>query len=87
MVASDLVAKAFEFQKYERESKVLSKSETNNEKALFEFLDRKRRITLKDYAKLINVSKRRAYSILITLTLSGKLFMHDLEQTLFFTRA
>jgi len=87
MVASDLVAKAFEFQKYEREAMVRSKSETNNEKALFGFLDRKRRITLKDYAKLINVSKRRAYSILIRLTLSGKLFMHDLEQTLFFTRA
>lgn len=86
IVASPLVAKSLEMEKEGRDE-VQSKTLTNNEKALFGFLDRKKRITLKDYAKLINVSKRRAYKILIDLTLSGKLFMHDIEQTTFFTRA
>jgi predicted HTH transcriptional regulator len=86
IVASPLVARALEMEKEGRDS-LLPKSVSNNEQALFGFLDRKRRITLKDYAKLINVSKRRAYKILIDLTLSGKLYMHDMETQLFFTRA
>jgi len=86
LLATPLVAKALALEKEgrdEQKAKIL----TNNEKELFGFLEKKRKITLKDYAKLINVSKRRAYRILIDLTLSGKLFMHDLETTIFFTRA
>lgn len=86
VLASNLVVKVLETQREEREShnpEVLTK----NEQALFGFLERQNRITLKDYAKLINVSKRRAYRILIDLTLKGKLFMHDFEKSLFFTKA
>jgi hypothetical protein len=60
---------------------------SRNEVALYRYLDSKNRITLKEYAKLINVSKSRASKILIGLTLSGKLFMHDLEKTIYFSRA
>jgi predicted HTH transcriptional regulator len=86
LIATPLVAKALALEKEGRDS-LKSKSLTNNEKELYSFLDKKRKITLKDYAKLINVSKRRAFKILIDLTLSGKLFMHDFEATTFFTKA
>ncbi len=86
LMATPLVAKALEMEKEGRDS-IKSKALTNNEKELYTFLDKKRKITLKDYAKLINVSKRRAFKILIDLTLSGKLFMHDFEATTFFTKA
>lgn len=86
VLASSLVVKVLETQRDEREALKPEKI-TNNEKALFTFLERQRRISLKDYAKLINVSKRRAYRILIELTLKGKLFMHDFESHLFFTKA
>jgi len=85
LVASPLVAKSFELEKEGRDSKAQNFL-TNNEKALIGFLQKKNRITLKDYAKLINVSKRRAYKIMIHMVLSGKLFMHDLERTTFFTK-
>jgi len=86
LIATPLVSKALEMEKTGRavqKAKIL----TNNEKELFSFLDARKKITLKDYAKLINVSKRRAYKILIQLTLTGKLFMHDTETSTFFTRA
>jgi predicted HTH transcriptional regulator len=86
ILASPLVARSLEMEKEGRDS-LMASPVTNNEKALFGFLDKRKRITLKDYAKLINVSKRRAHKILIGLTLSGKLFMHDMERTVFFTRA
>ena len=85
MVATPLVSRSLQMEKEGRDERT-SKSITRNEQALFGFLERQKRITLKDYAKLINVSKRRAYKILIDLTLNGKLFMHDLERTIFFTR-
>jgi len=84
-IASPLVIKSFKLEKEGRDS-LQTKAMTNNELALFTFLDKQKRITLKDYAKLINVSKRRAYKILIDLTLRGKLLMHDMERTIFFTR-
>jgi len=86
LLATPLVARALEMEKEGRDS-IKSKAMTNNERELYTFLDKKRKITLKDYAKLINVSKRRAFKILIDLTLSGKLFMHDFEATTFFTKA
>lgn len=42
-----------------------------NEKILFDFLDKEIRITVKDYSKLINVSKRRAERLLIRLVRAG----------------
>lgn len=86
LIATPLVARSLEMEKEGREKVSVSKS-TNNELALFRFLDEKRKITLKEYAKLINVSKRRAYRILMELTLSGKLYMHDFEHTIFYTKS
>lgn len=85
LVASPLVIKSLKLEKEGRDL-VLAKKMTNNHQALFGFLDRKKRITIKDYAKLINVSKGRAYKILTGLTLEGRLFMHTLERTIFYTR-
>lgn len=86
MVASPLVIKSLNLEKEGRDA-LKSVELTNNQKALYGFLDRKRRITIKDYAKLINVSKGRAYKILTTLTLDGQLYIHTLERTIFYTRA
>jgi predicted HTH transcriptional regulator len=86
LIATPLVARSLEMEKEGRDQISESKS-TNNEMALFRFLDEKRKITLKQYAKLINVSKRRAYRILMELTLSGKLYMHDFEHTIFYTKS
>ena len=86
MVASPLVIKSLNLEKESRDA-LKSVELTNNQKALYGFLDRKRRITIKDYAKLINVSKGRAYKILTTLTLEGQLYIHTLERTIFYTRA
>jgi predicted HTH transcriptional regulator len=86
LIATPLVARSLEMEKEGRD-KVLEVKSTNNEMALFRFLDEKRKITLKEYAKLINVSKRRAYRILMELTLSGKLYMHDFEHTIFYTKS
>jgi predicted HTH transcriptional regulator len=85
ILASPLVARSLQMEKEGRDSLrpvVVSK----NEEALFRYLDSKNKITLKDYARLINVSKRRASKILIGLTLSGRLYMHDLEKTIYFSR-
>jgi len=86
VLASPLVARALEMEKEGRES-LQKKPFSKNEEALFRYLDSRNKITLKDYARLINVSKRRASKILIGLTLSGKLFMHDLEKTIYFSKA
>jgi predicted HTH transcriptional regulator len=86
LIATPLVARSLEMEKEGRDNVSVGRS-TNNELALFRFLDEKRKITLKEYAKLINVSKRRAYRILMELTLSGKLYMHDFEHTIFYTKS
>jgi predicted HTH transcriptional regulator len=86
ILASPLVAKAMQLEKEGRDS-LQQRLPSRNEEALYRYLDSKNRITLKEYAKLINVSKSRASKILIGLTLSGKLFMHDLEKTIYFSKA
>ncbi len=58
-----------------------------NEKRLFEFLETNERITVKEYAHLINVSDRRASRILTTLVRTGVVRIHTLEKTDFFTLA
>lgn len=86
VLASPLVAKALQMEQEGRDS--LQKIPiTRNEEALFRYLDERKKISLKDYARLINVSKRRASKILIGLTMSGRLFMHDFEKTIYFSKA
>ena len=58
-----------------------------NEQRLFEFLREKERITVKEYAQLINVSERRASRILTTMVRTGVVRIHTLEKADFFTLA
>ncbi len=59
----------------------------DNERRLFEFLDRHERITLKEFEGLVNVSRRRASRTLIQLVRAGVLRVHTNEKEDYYTRA
>lgn len=63
--------------KYQEEAENETRKPTPNEQLLFEYLGKKNKITVTEYAKLINVSKRRASRILYELTSSGAIFQHS----------
>lgn len=71
----------------ERSSKGLVVSIGENEKRLFDYLERHQRITVKEYSAEINVSIRRASRILTTLIRAGVVRIHTLEKTDYFTLA
>jgi predicted HTH transcriptional regulator len=56
-----------------------------HEKALLEFLYKNSRITLKQYMKLVNISHRRAYRILVKMVLLGAIRLHDKEKENYYT--
>ena len=59
---------------------------SKDELRVLDYLRTKRpRITVAEYARLLNLSRRRAYRILIKLTLHGYLRYHDKEQEPYFT--
>ncbi len=58
---------------------------TSKEKALLEYLKEHERITLHDYRKMLNISRRRASQILVTLITAGIIRSHTTEKTEFFT--
>ncbi len=58
---------------------------TNIEKGLTDYLKDHRRITMKQFCSLVNISKRRASRILIALTLDGVVRMHETEKEPFYT--
>ncbi len=58
-----------------------------NEKRLFEYLEKNQRITVIEFGELINVSLRRASRILTTLVRAGVIRIHTLEKNDFFTLA
>jgi len=55
------------------------------ERRLFAWFERNQRITVKEYAKLINVSERRATRLLVRLVRAGALAIHTGEKTDYFT--
>lgn len=59
----------------------------HNERALFDYLKENERITVSEFADLVNISKRRASKILVSLVRSGTLLLHTLEKRDFFTLA
>ena len=59
----------------------------DNERRLFDFLDDKKRITLKEFGELVNISRRRASRTLIMLVRAGVLRIHTNEKEDFYTRA
>ena len=58
-----------------------------NERRLFEFLEKNERITLKQFEGLVNISKRRASRTLIQLVRAGVLRVHTDEKEDYYTRA
>ena len=60
---------------------------TTKEKALLEYLADNERITLLEFCKLINISRRRASKILVNLVLSGVIRVHSTEKTEYYTAA
>lgn len=58
---------------------------SSKEKALLEYLEQNDRITLKEYAALLNLSRRRASRILVTMVLAGVVRVHTTEKEEFYT--
>lgn len=58
---------------------------SSKEKALLEYLEQHDRITLKEYTDMLNLSRRRASRILVTLVLSGVVRVHTTEKEEFYT--
>jgi predicted HTH transcriptional regulator len=60
-------------------------SYSSNERTLLAYLEKHERITLKEYSKLVNISRWRARKILVNLISIGVLRVHSHEQTEFYT--
>ncbi len=58
---------------------------THLEKALLHYLDQNPRITLKEYMKLVNISKRRASRIVVELAHAGMILVHTTEKDEYFS--
>lgn len=58
---------------------------SSKEKALLEYLANNERISLKEYTELLNISKRRASRILVTMVLAGVIRVHTTEKEEFYT--
>lgn len=58
---------------------------SSKEKALLEYLTINERITLPEYCKLLNISRRAASRILVNLVLLGVIRVHNSEKTEFYT--
>lgn len=85
VIASKEVVKVLRDERPEKAPLKLSIGE--NEKRLFAYLEAHPRITVSEYAELINVSIRRASRILTTLVRAGVIRIHTLERTDYFTLA
>jgi len=59
----------------------------HNEKALLSYLTENGKITVSQFADLVNISRRRASKILVGLVRAGTLLLHTFEKTEFFTLA
>jgi predicted HTH transcriptional regulator len=58
-----------------------------NERRLFEYLEKNERVTVLEYSAAINVSRRRASRILTTLVRAGVIRIHSIEKSDYFTLA
>lgn len=57
----------------------------NHENTLLDYLRKHNKVTLKQYMKLANLSRRRAYRTLIKLVIHGYLRLHDKEKEDYYT--
>ena len=85
VIASKEVVKVLRDERPEKGPLTLTIGE--NEKRLFAYLESHPRITVDEYASVINVSHRRASRILTTLVRAGVIRIHTLEKTDYFTLA
>ena len=67
------------------DSQPLMLSIGDKERRLFEFLEKKGRATIKDFATLVNISERRAARLLVRLVRAGVLNIHTNEQFDYYT--
>ena len=58
---------------------------SSKEKALLEHLDKSERITVKQFCELLNIGRRRAQRILVSLVLTGVIRVHTTEKEEFYT--
>ncbi|MDP4220292.1 MAG: ATP-binding protein [Bacteroidota bacterium] len=58
-----------------------------NERALFKYLEEHERITVQEFADLVNISRRRASKILVDLVRAGTVFLHTVETAEYFSLA
>lgn len=58
---------------------------TSKEKALLDYLKENERITLNEYRQMLNISRRRASQILVSLITAGIIRAHTTEKTEFYT--
>jgi predicted HTH transcriptional regulator len=59
----------------------------DNEKRLFQYLDQKERITVREFCRLVNVSDRRASRMLVRLVRAGVVRIHTHEKEEYYTLA
>lgn len=60
---------------------------SSKEKALLQYLEKNQRITLHEFTKLVNISRRRASRIIVNLICSGIIRSHNTEKIEFYTLA
>lgn len=58
---------------------------TSKEQALLDYLSKNERITLKQYCKMLNISRHRASKILVNLISAGVVRSHNTEKVEFYT--
>ena len=59
----------------------------HNERALFDYLHTYERITVDEFADLVNISKQRASKTLVDLVRAGSILIHTIEMREFYTLA
>jgi predicted HTH transcriptional regulator len=67
------------------EGRALRLSIGHNEKVLFDYLEKNERISVAEFADLVNISRRRASKTLVNLVRAGLILIHTLEKTEFYT--
>lgn len=78
---SKMVNKALEADTPSFERKPLDR----HEQAVLDYLALNRRVTLRQYTKIANLSERRAYRMLVKLVIHGYLRLHDKEKEEYYT--
>ena len=78
-MASSEMARALRYlnKGIDRDTKGVSFTFGKNEKALFKYLEANERATVNDFAKLVNISRRRAERLMIRMLRAGVLQIHQ----------